>query len=91
MNANLKKTFVAGLVALTAIGTLATTSAQAKPFPHPGYGRGFGWGAAGLIGGLAIGSAIAASATPVYDCGTVRQAVVDRWGNLIGYRYVSAC
>ncbi len=88
----MKKTLVSGLVTLTAVATLASVPAQAKPM-HYGHGGGFGWGAAGLIGGLALGGAIAASAaaTPVYECGTVRQTVVDRWGNLIGYRYVSAC
>lgn len=90
MNANIKKTFVAGLVALTAIGTLASVPAQAKPFPHPGHG-GFGWGAAGLFTGLAIGAMAASATAPVYDCGTVRQAVVNRYGEIVGYRLVSAC
>ena len=53
---------------------------------HHGFG---GWGA-GLIGGLALG-AIAASAAPSYDCGTVREVVVHRFGNVIGHRYVAAC
>jgi predicted lipid-binding transport protein (Tim44 family) len=89
MNANTKKILASGLVALTLAGSLAAAPAQAKPFPHPHHGFG-GWGVGGLIGGLALG-AIAASAAPTYECGTVRQAVVDQYGNFIGYRYVSAC
>jgi hypothetical protein len=93
MNANIKKTLISGLVALTAIGTLATVPAQAKPipkpFPHPHHGH-FGWGAAGLFTGLALG-AMAASAAPTYTCGTVREAVVNRHGEIIGYRYVPTC
>jgi predicted lipid-binding transport protein (Tim44 family) len=89
MNTHIRKILVSGLVALMAIATLAAAPAQAKPFPHPHHGFG-GWGVGGLIGGLALG-AIAASAAPTYECGTVRQAVVDQYGNFIGYRYVSAC
>jgi predicted lipid-binding transport protein (Tim44 family) len=89
MNSNLKKTLVSGLVALTAIATLAAAPAQAKPFPHPhhGFGR---WGVGGLIGGLALG-ALAVSAASSYDCGTIRQAEIDQYGNIVGYRYVPAC
>jgi hypothetical protein len=98
MNANIKKILVSGLVALTAAGTLAAAPAQAKvpPKPLPKWGKNFphkgfgGWGVAGLFGGLALG-AMAASAAPIYDCGTVREVVVDRFGNVIGYRYVAAC
>jgi hypothetical protein len=90
MNASIKKTLATGLVALTLAGSLAAAPAQAKPFPHPHHGFG-GWGIAGLLGGIALGGAIAASTAPSYDCGTVRQAVVDQYGNFIGYRYVSAC
>jgi predicted lipid-binding transport protein (Tim44 family) len=95
MNANIKKILASGFVALTLAGSLAAAPAQAKPFPkpfphpHPHHGFG-GWGVGGLIGGLAVG-AIAASAAPTYECGTVRQAVFDQYGNFIGYRYVSAC
>ena len=89
MNANIKKILVSGLVALTAVGTLASAPAQAKPWPHPHHGFG-GWGVAGLIGGLALG-AMAASAASTYDCGTIRQAVVDPYGNIVGFRYVPAC
>jgi len=42
----------------------------------------------GLLDGLALG-AMAASAAPAYDCGTIRQAVVDQY--IVGYRYVLAC
>jgi predicted lipid-binding transport protein (Tim44 family) len=94
MNANIKKIAVSGLVALPVAGTLASAPARAKlmpwpkqPFPHKGFG---GWGAGGLIGGLALG-AMAARAAPSYDCGTVREVVVDRFGDVIGHRYVPAC
>jgi len=94
MKTTIKKTLACGLVALTAVASLATVPAQAKPFPKWGGGgfhHGFGgWGAAGLIGGLALG-AIAASAASNYECGTVRQAVVDEYGDIVGYRYVPAC
>ena len=88
MNTHIRKILVSGLVALMAIATLAAAPAQAKPFPHPhhGFGR---WGVGGLIGGLALG-AIAVSAASSYDYGTIRQAVVDQYGNIIGYRYVPA-
>jgi hypothetical protein len=94
MSANIKKTLASGLVALTAIATFAAAPAQAKPFPKPfphPHHHGFGgWGAAGLIGGLTLG-AIAASTASSYDCGTIRQTVVDEYGNIVGYRYVPAC
>lgn len=59
------------------------------------HGGGFGWGAAGFIGGMAAGAVIAgaanANANPTYPCGAVRQRVYDAYGNFAGYRYVSAC
>ncbi len=90
MNAILKKTLVTGLVSLTALTALATAPALAWHPHHPYYGGGFGWGAAGLVTGLAIGT-MAATAAPVYECGTVRQPVYNEYGRFVGYRYVPAC
>lgn len=72
--------------------------------PRWGY-RGGGWGyrggwgapvAAGLIGGLALGAAAAAS-HPYYGgyysraCYPADQPVYDDWGNFLGYRRVRVC
>ena len=94
MNITLKKTAVGSLVALTALASLAAVPAQAKPFPKwgGGYHHGFGgWGAAGLVGGLALGAIAVSAASNYYACGTIRQAVVDPYGVIVGYRYVPAC
>jgi hypothetical protein len=92
MNTNIKKILVSGLVASTVIAAFGSAPAQAKflppivkPFPHPHHGFG-GWGAAGLFTGLALG-VIAVRTASSYDCGTIRQAVVDEYGNIVGYRY----
>ena len=93
MGKNLKKIIASSLAVVTVAGALATTSgaAQAKPifFPHH---RGFGgWGAAGLIGGLALGAVAANAYAGGYDCGRVRQRVYTPDGYFAGYRWVSAC
>ena len=91
MNA-IRKSFVAGLATLAMTGALAASagSAQAKPFFFPHHHH-FGWGFGGLAGGLLLGAAAASAMTPTYDCGTVREAVVNRWGQVVGYRYAPAC
>ena len=93
MGKNLKKIIASSLAVVTVAGALATTSgaAQAKPifFPHHhGFG---GWGAAGLIGGLALGAVAANAYAGGYDCGRVRQRVYTPDGYFAGYRWVSAC
>jgi hypothetical protein len=71
---------------------------------HGGWGhhRHGGWGApvaAGILGGLALGAAAAAS-QPYYgygggyyarSCYPADQPVVDDWGNVVGYRRVRVC
>jgi Spy/CpxP family protein refolding chaperone len=91
MNSKIRKTLVAGLAAITVAGTLATTAAPAQAWGY--HHGGFGWGAAGLVGGLMLGGALAANAAqqPVYNCGRVRQRMYDNYGYFIGYRWVSAC
>jgi hypothetical protein len=71
------------LAALTAAGTIASSTGQAQA---KGPGLGFGI-AAGVIGAAVVGSAIAASQADAYDygyrrCGSVRQ--YDAYGNYIG-------
>jgi hypothetical protein len=73
------------LVALTAAGTIASSTQQAQA-KGPGYGYGYGI-AAGLAGAAIVGSAIAANDTYGYGygyrrCGLVRQ--YDAWGNYVG-------
>jgi hypothetical protein len=98
MRTNLKKIIASSLAVVTVAGALATTSgaAQAKPFPFPKpfphHHHGFGgWGAAGLIGGLALGAVAASAYADSYDCGRVRQRVYTPDGYFAGYRWVSAC
>jgi hypothetical protein len=71
------------LVALTATGTIASSTQQAEA-KGPGYGYGI---AAGLAGAALVGSAIAVN--DVYDygygyrrCGWVRQ--YNAWGQYVG-------
>ena len=80
------------LVALTATGTIASSTQQAQA---KGPGVGFGI-AAGVLGAAVVGSAIAANGTGYYTygndyayrrCGWVRQ--YDAWGNYAGR--VRAC
>ncbi|QDM18915.1 hypothetical protein FNL55_24795 [Tardiphaga sp. vice352] len=73
------------LVALTAAGTIASSTQQAEA-KGPGYGYGI---AAGLAGAAIVGSAIAASDGYGYGygygyrrCGLVRQ--YDAWGHYVG-------
>jgi hypothetical protein len=71
------------LAALTLVGALAvsTRDAEARRW-HRGYGYGAGLGIAAAI----IGTAAIAAAAAEPRCRTV--AVVDRFGNVIGYREV---
>ncbi len=73
---------LAALLAAAAIGAAAAPSAaSAHGFGHHGHGVGFG--AAGLVGGLLVGSAIAASGDRVvYErrCWTERQRFYDEDG-----------
>ena len=73
------------LVALTAAGTIASSTEQAQA-KGPGVGLGI---AAGVIGAAVVGSAIAANEGYGYNygygyrrCGYVRQ--FDAWGNYVG-------
>jgi hypothetical protein len=90
----LRKTAAATLAALTLATTLATSGAEAGPL----YRR-HGWGVgAGIVGALAVGGLLAASANrayaePVYDedapvrrCEMVER--VNRFGEVVGYRKV---
>ena len=71
------------LAALTLVGALAvsTKEAEARRW-HRGYGYGAGIGIAAAI----IGTAALAAAASQPQCRTV--AVVDRFGNVVGYREV---
>lgn len=85
---SIKTTFAAAaLVALTALGTIATSTNQAQA-KGPGYGYGIG---AGLLGAAVIGTAIAANdgyyGTGYRRCSWTRQ--YDMFGNYVGR--VRAC
>ncbi|MFC0284620.1 hypothetical protein ACFFJB_13575 [Camelimonas abortus] len=93
----------AGLAAFTALfigGGALSLAAPASAAPGHGHRHhhhhghfhrhGWGYGAAGVIGGLALG-ALAASAYAAPVCYDVREPVVDRWGRLIRYRVVRVC
>jgi hypothetical protein len=90
-----KKTATAALAALTlSVTVLATAgSAEARPRFHRGHGIGLG-----VVGALAVGGLLAATAgpsyaVPVYEdevpvrrCGMVER--YNRFGDVIGYRRV---
>ncbi|MGO9134579.1 MAG: hypothetical protein ACLP8A_11110 [Methylovirgula sp.] len=85
---DMRKTLVASLAVVTLIGAAAasTTEASAK-----GFGKGgWGWGV-----GAAIGTGLAIAAASSYygngDCYLARRAVVDGYGNVIGYQRVRVC
>ena len=77
------KFFAVPLAALTLVGALAasTKDAEARRW-HRGYGYGAGIGIAAAI----IGTAAIAAAASEPRCRTV--AMVDRFGNVVGYREV---
>jgi hypothetical protein len=97
-----RKTLTATLAALTLGATLFATADAASARPgirgggfhggvvrhHGGWGRGAGIGLG--IGALALGAALAA---PAYygDCYITRRAVVNRFGDVVGYRRVRVC
>ena len=86
-----RKTLTASLAALT---LAVTVFASAAPASARGFHRGWGWGGAAAVGlgALALG-AIAANSAPAYadECYITRQPIVDRWGNVVGYRRVRVC
>jgi hypothetical protein len=91
----------AGALALGAAVALVTVPADARGFGgfhgggfHGGYGGYRGWGAAGVLGGLALGSALAAPyyaygygyGYPYYGYGSCGNGYYDAYGN-----YVYSC
>jgi hypothetical protein len=72
------------------VGVAATSTPAAAWGYHPYWG----WGVGGLVAGLAVGAAAAAS-TPYYygypACYFSRQPVIDYYGNVVGYRRVRVC
>jgi hypothetical protein len=102
VNNMLRRLAAVGLVTLTMAGTIAIPTAPA----NAGCWRcGPGWGgvAAGVVGGLALGSILGATAAPRYygpppayygpppGCYYVRRPVYDQWGNYAGVRPVQVC
>ena len=87
---NARKIITSTAAALTLGATILASSTPAEAR----YGRN-----AAFIGGLAIGAlalgALAAPsyAAPVYggSCWVERQAITNRWGDVIGYRRVRVC
>ncbi|WP_460447935.1 hypothetical protein [Alsobacter sp. SYSU BS001988] len=87
-----RKSIAAALVALTVGGAAIATSTPAAAggwgyYHHRGWGYGGGAAAAGIVGGLALGAALAASAQPAYgapvyagDCYVVRRRVMTDYG-----------
>lgn len=85
-----RKTLTVALAALTVGVTVLASSAPASA---RGWHRGgLGWGPAAAIGigALAVG-AIAASSAAYGDCYITRRAVVDYYGNVVGFRRVRVC
>ena len=90
-----RKIFTATIAALSlgAIVAATTTPAAAE---HGFNGALFG----GLAAGALLGGAIAANSGPSYyaapayvegSCYMSRQPVVNRWGDVVGYRRVRVC
>jgi hypothetical protein len=87
-----RKSFTAALAGLTlATAVMASAAAEARP-RHRGWAVG-----AGVVGALALGGLLAASARPAYGagyyedvpvrrCGWVER--VNRWGEVVGHRRV---
>jgi hypothetical protein len=78
------KFLAAPLAAVALFGTLVASAsdAQARHWRHRGHGYGVGVGIAAAI----IGTAAIAAAASQPRCRTV--AVVDQFGNVVGYRDV---
>ena len=90
MSNSIKKIIASTLAIATVAGTLVASSGSAQAGWHGGHG-GFGWGAAGILGGLALGAVVASNSYAQPSCGYVRQRVYDANGYFMGYRTVPAC
>lgn len=86
----MNRKFVKAIVGASLIGALSIQPASAGWGHH---GGGFGFAAAAVIGGIALG-ALAASqpAYPAYDyapgCYPAHRPVFDAYGNVVGYQPV---
>ncbi len=85
-------------VAIGLVAALSFTPVATRPAAAWCYGCGGGAAAAGLIGGLALGTAIANANQPRYyaapadgGCWIERRPVYDQWGNFIGRRRIRVC
>ena len=86
-----RKIITASIAALTMGVAVAASSTPAAAWHHH-----HGWGGGALVGGLAagalLGGAIAANQGYGYGgCYLTRRPVVNRWGNVVGYRRVRVC
>ena len=93
-----RKTITAALATLTLGVTVlsSTAPASARGFYRSAgfyHHSGPGWGGAAAlgIGALALGAIAASSAGAYGDCYIARRAVVDDFGNVVGYRRVRVC
>jgi hypothetical protein len=101
MTSTLKKSLAGGLAGLTLITALTVSATPAAAWWRGGWGWGAPAVAAGVIGGLAVGSAIAASNRPYYGpgyyyeggpvCHPARVPVYDAYGAFAGYRMARVC
>ena len=87
-----RKIITATITALTLGVAVAASSTPAAAWGHHHYG----WGGGALVGGLAagalLGGVIAANQGYGYGgCYLSRQPVVNRWGDVVGYRRVRVC
>ncbi|MDB5553551.1 MAG: hypothetical protein JWL86_3535 [Rhizobium sp.] len=86
-----KTTLTASIGALAIAASFAVSATPAAAGWH-GHGYGYGGGiAAGLLGAAIVGGAIASSqptyAAPVYGgCELRRRPIVNRFGEVVGYR-----
>ena len=79
-----------GADAALAMGaTLAATVSPAEAR----YGRNGAFIGGLAVGALALGAIAAANSAPYYggSCYIERQAVTNRWGDVVGYRRVRVC
>ncbi len=92
---SLRETLTMTRFKMIAAGTLAATTAEARP-RYWGHGRGAAVGA-GIVGALAAGALVAAATRPSYAHGyygyaPVRQCDmverINRYGEVVGYRRV---
>ena len=73
-------TVLAGSLAVSS-GASAKPIVFPKPFPGAIYKPGFGYGAAALAGGLALGAIAASAASAEDECYIVRRRMIDEDGN----------